>query len=307
MFQAYGNKKTILHNTGLMTLALTLFKDRYIISSSKEIWGVYSTLLEVWDMIENICIRAMQVESDINSILVLSDDNIATLSHCSIDIWKFNKEVFKLVKTINAIKNYSVESGAGLVLLNVGHLAWATNLIHRNKKTRSGHIFIIHCKNYSLVKSIKAHSGPIASLINLSESMLATAYSNKIKIWKINKESNEKVKELVWEENKICHLAFSRNRNILISTCLNDICLWSMLNYQNIKTVKFYSRITHSLILSYDYIAFGNNYGNIFLYDLLNDKHVKSLNCQEKDLFSMVLWKDSILLTKSLGNLVLWE
>jgi WD40 repeat protein len=165
-----------------------------------------------------------------------------------------------------------------------------------------------------LIKILNAHSDTVNFLIDIANNMFATASFDSIKIWKItdwkflfiNKKSYNNIKELVWGNKMISDLVYSKGRNILISSdWQRNVAIWSMVDYKCIKSLKADYGVFRSLILPFDYIAFGSHH-MILVYDLLTGECVKRLECREGSSL-LLMCKDHRIISNSGGKIVIFN
>lgn len=176
---------------------------------------------------------------------------------------------------------------------------------------------IVNPQTFNVDITLKGHSNPIFSIIQLKENAhrLVTASLDKtIKIWRIEGNAFQNEGTLIGHSNyifKVIHF----NKDFLVSSSLNEIILWkNNFPYTNLQTIKNEKNEIFSLCESNNLLFCASEFKNLSCYKFANEKltFMESFNnikiCTQNDIITInenliaVGYKDKITLfnTKSL-------
>jgi WD40 repeat protein len=220
--------------------SLSLFPNGDLISLSLD------NTIHIWDGNTLICTKTITNDYDLNSLIILSDDNIAT--SCTNGIIKFwDTHDFRCIKTISLPKKYYLGQ---LFLLSNKNLACSFRLKTNNftQQFETSIVIMDHNQDFKVIKTLHLQCSPMA---NLSENRLASVYRiGTIKIWDmLNKYKC--IGTLTNEYQIIINsLLYVEKNDILLSAC-NDysIKVWDVNDYLCIRTIIGHSSGVDELLL----------------------------------------------------------
>jgi WD40 repeat protein len=289
------NAKPILHDCTWIILSMIMLSNGNIVFASAD------NRLQVWDLINEKCLKSLGEQYVIKYLIALPNDIIvsAPLYGGKIKV-RDTKKDYNIIKEINP--GFSVSS---IILLNSGHIAYAV------WESYNTSITIIDClNNFESIRQLKGHQLSVGALVNISNNKFASA-CYEIKIWDIvdNDYINVKtLKVLNGHQYHATSLLFDEKYGLLFSCSSCQIDIWELdNNYHCIKTVVSSTGLDKCIVLPGGYFAFGGYGGDIIINSLINFKPVNILKEHEDQVLYMFLLKDKWLISISPDKKLLWN
>jgi WD40 repeat protein len=233
IFKSLGVNKTILDEHTDYINALTLLPNNKLAAVSND-WE-----LKFWDLNEYKCIKTLEENCKINSVISLPELKIAASSAEGIKIFSLND--YECLKTI-ALEEYN--NFENLLLLPDETLACSAFF-----GTIPQILIFDWNDDYAKIKQTIVLDTNIYQLINLPNNRFASSTFGFIQIWDI--KGCHCIQELVQDESwSLPTLIFVERDNLLLSNTDDTIIkVWSLETFQCIKSVKIKIGGVYSFLL----------------------------------------------------------
>jgi WD40 repeat protein len=256
VFKSLGESKIILDEHTKWINDLALLPNNKLASVSMD------QKLKFWDLNEYKCLKTIEEDCIITSVITLPKLKIATSSKKRIKIFSIHD--YGCIKTIELEKYNDFRN-----LLLLPDETMACIGYFQNKPL----ILIFDCNNdYAKIKQTALLAECIFRLINLSNNRVASSSGDDIiRIWDI--KGCHCIKEIVLQNSSAFPLIFVERGNLLLSGADDAIIkVWSLETFQCIKNVEIKIDGIHSfLLLPNRYLACGScDGGKIMILDLNN-------------------------------------
>jgi WD40 repeat protein len=297
IFKSMGKTKFTLNEDSKRTTSLALQSDNLIVSASAR------GMIHIWNINDQQCIKTLNDEISIDSVIVIPNDIIATSSKDNIKIWDSNDD-YKCIKIIihESYKYYNN-------LLTLANL----NLACSAMVNGTSQILIFDCrKDFQCIKTLTNESLYISNLIKLSNDRIAYCCSSmNIKI-KSTIDDYKDITTLIGHNSWINTLAFVSKYDVLLSGSHDNIIkVWDLSVYQCIKTIVVGGMVYKLLSLPGGYFASGHFYdGVIRIWDMSNYECINILEGHGKGypVSSLSLTEDNRIVSASNEKaIVIWN
>jgi hypothetical protein len=342
-FNDFNIKMVILKNENILKLTFVSFNIIRIKSFFDKINNstICAAILRIWTL-DNMFFLMKKSKIikyiRINSMSLLPNGYLATISPESINIWATNN--YSCIKTINekSAKYVSVVTNDIMAI----SFTWYIKLCEINNNYNETRIItfddyshfhklvplsngLVACKakkgnglfgtnsvfifNINNDMPIHLYTGQryMSDLVTLSNYKIACASSEAITVWDI-KGKYECIKSIQCKANS---LLFMEKKNYIISSSYCNILIWDASdNFELIKTIPQNptSEITCLLLLTDDYFASGSSELCIKFWDVNNYKCINTLEGHEGIILSLLLFKRCCLISISEDDtLRLWD
>jgi WD40 repeat protein len=297
IFKSLGKAKFTLNEDSKRTTSIALQSGNHIVSASVR------GMIHIWNINDQQCIKTLQGEFSIDSVIVIPNNIIVTSSKDNIKIWDSNDDY----KCIKIILHASYKYYKNLLTLTNGNLACSATV------NETAHILIFDCSNdFKCIKILTNDSLYISNLIKLSNDRIAYCYSStRIKI-KSTIDDFQDIITLIGHKNWINTLAFVNKYGLLLSGSHDDIIkVWNLSAYQCIKTIPVWGGVYKLLSLPGGYFASGHFYdGVIRIWDMSNYECINILEGHGKGcpVSSLSLTEDNRIVSVSNDKaIVIWN
>jgi WD40 repeat protein len=291
IYKSLGKSNNILYNDQHHTISsLALLSSRNMATVSQQ------GALMIWDMKTLQCIKSINCDHIINSVISLPNHKIATCEDYKIHIWDGQND-FARIKTVNFDEEY--KDFYNLLLLSNNYLALSA------RSPMSHCIIILDCnKDYKCIQILHEHIDIIESLINLSDNLFSSgSFDCCVKIYS---NSDFKLIKKLETEGCVSDLLFY-DKNKLVICCTSSLEVWNIDEWYCVKV--FAVRECHSrlLLLPYGFIVSCSYSGLIKIWDMRSFETINAFELGEKTSALLVLKDNRIVSCQLNGKIIIYN
>jgi WD40 repeat protein len=242
--------KTLNEHSGTVTCVI-------IYNNNKFISGSWDDTIKIWDLESFECIETLNNNSGVTSLLLLSDEILASCSWFEIKIWNLSKKIIK--------KSIRTEGWIDFLTKTKDSSKLITGSLFDSK------IEIWDSNNCQLLKELNGHSEEIRCLKMLNdETFLSGSRDNTIKIWKIY--SGECLKTLYFNNWVNCIETFNDDKMLIIGS-ESDVIIYDLNKYEEVRKMKYEGGridwVSDLILLSNGNLLTSSFVGEIKIWNLL--------------------------------------
>jgi WD40 repeat protein len=292
IYTSIGKRSIPLHGYESSTVSFTLLPNNNLIT-------VTNKSLRVWDLATYKCIKIIEDEKTLTSVILLKDNSSIYCLH------------YRYVKVRNINEDFEVEKvyhfgdyehiGDLLILAN-GNVAGTAYC-------RGQFLILIYDvqDQITCIRTLNGNNWWMA-LENLSNNNFASlSIDNVISIWDIDQEYMC-IKNIEVGVENTCGMFFIEKQNVLLSGSNNGVVkVWELLNYQCIKIVESIGGVDKFILLPNGYFASCSYKGKIKIWDTKGFRLVNSFGSDEDYVSSLLLLKEHRIVSITNATVIIWD